>query len=192
MAAKTYTQLITEFNIWLQDTDDITFTSSEKEAFLNAAIRDPYVYDVARDSTLVTLADTYVYELPEGFSNQLTMVGIDTREDGMPDWLDRDGWYTEGGFLYFELRNRGVQVGKDIVIRGKKKLTDEDEFGDNLQNYILHLAMVEAFRLIQSQLTTRFYKNDITMGEVSSVIAQHGSDAARMRSNLENRLISEV
>lgn len=192
MAAKTYAQLIDELNIWLQDTDDITFTSSEKEAFLDAAIRDPYVYDVARDSSLTTAANTYAYALPTGFSDQITMVGINNAINGIPTWLDREGWYTEGGYLYFELRNAGMPAGKSIILRGKKKLTSSDTFGDNLQNYILHLAMVEAFRLIQSQLTTRFYKNDITMGEVSSVIAQHGSDAARLRSTLENRLITEV
>lgn len=190
MATQTLAELKTTFNTWLQDSDDITFTSGEKDEFLAAAIRDPWVYKIARDSSITTVADTYSYALPTGFSNELTFVGVDVAGVGFPQPLDRRSWYVEDGYLYLERLD--VPASKAITIRGKKKLTTSDTFPDSLQNYVLHLAMVEAFRLIQSQLTTRFYKNDITMAEVSAVIGQHKSDAAQLRSTLENRLILEA
>jgi hypothetical protein len=54
MAALSFTQMRTRQNRRLKDSNDITFTSSEKDEFLETAIADPYVFDIARDTTITT------------------------------------------------------------------------------------------------------------------------------------------
>lgn len=186
MASQNLTSLASTLNVWLGDESDITFTSSQKTEFISAAIRDEYVYTIDRDSSLTTTTAAS-YELPSGYSDQIVRVGIDLLGDGFITWLDRDAYYANGGTLYLEPSHRAMPTGKTIIIIAKKKLTTTDTFDENLQNYILHLSMVEAFQYIKSQLTTKFYKNDMTMGEVLSSINYHRQRANEIRGSLENR-----
>jgi len=187
----TITSLKTRFNTWLRDADDTTFTSAEKDELLLAAVNDPYVFTITRDSSLTTVINQSSYTLPTGLYG-LTDLYIDQNQDGFPFRIPHD-WYDEiGGVIYFDHFPRNLPASKPMICVGKLKLTTTDTIPTYLEEYILHLAMVNAFELLKSSLTTRFLRNDMTMSELIASIHTHQIAALTARATLPNRREIEV
>lgn len=187
MAALSFTQMRTRQNRRLKDSNDITFTSSEKDEFLETAIADPYVFDIARDTTITTLADTASYDLSGLDITEVTDIGIDILGDGYPQPIARDGYDIIDGVLYLEGRNRNLPVGKTLYITGKRKLTRSNSIPDFLQEYVLRLADINAYEELMASFVTRFLKNDVTMGDLQAAVRGLQIRVADLRKNLANR-----
>lgn len=187
MATLTPTQIVDRFNKRIRDTDDRTFTSSEKEEFYAAALDDPYCTKLSKDTTVTIVANQAAYTLPTGFVGNLTDVGYDVNDYGYTHYLDRQAYEVIDGELIFHYSYKQLPAGKTLHLIGQKKLATSDNVPEYLVPYIIELMSIEAFETLKSGLTTRFLKNDITMSEIIASIGTHERKAAAHRSNLANK-----
>ncbi len=183
MAALDSTEMLTRLNTRLSDSSDKTFTSSEKEEFLNAAYNDADVYIIDRDDTLSTIADQRNYASP---FEEPTDIFIDTAGDGVGNRLDRGTYDVINGTIYFQ-NIRTLPSSTDLIVWGKSKLTTDDDVPDFLQEYVLTLAQIFAYEFMKNKYATRFLKNDVSMGELLSSLSQLEQRAGQLRKNLNNR-----
>lgn len=187
MVTVTPAEILARFNTRMRDTADRTFTSSEKDEFYASALDDQYTSTVTRDTSLSTVANQASYNLPTGFTDNVTEFGYDVNGDGFPYFLDRTSFDVMGGVLTLDREHRGLPSGKTIHLIGMKKLTASDSVPDYLVPYIIELMSIEAFETLKSGLTTRFLKNDITMSEIIASLNTHRQRAAELRSTLQNK-----
>lgn len=178
-------ELLTQLNTRLRDSQNLTFTSDEKTEILTEAINDPFVTYPVRDTSLSTIASTYSYTLPTGIRDVFE-VGIDLSGTGVATPIPRDSYDIVDGVLYFN--DTSLPEGKTIVLVGNKKLTyASSDIPTQLCEYVLHLAMVSAFELLKTSLTTRFLKNDMTMTDIIQSIATHQRRADELRRTITNQ-----
>lgn len=184
MAALTKAQLKAKFNTRLRDTSNITWSDTEKDDLLSAAILDQYVGTDVQDITLTTVDSQSTYVSPVA---EIYDMYLDKNDDGYPRPIPRNAYDLINGNIVFTRAYKGLPAGHKLYINGFQKLTDSDSFPDLMQEYILNLAMCEAFRMLSTSLTSRFVKNDITQAEIMQKINQHAAEAARLRSQLINQ-----
>ena len=175
------------FNRRMKDSEDTTFTSSEKDEFYAAALDDPYCTKLSRDTSLTITANQAVYTLPTGFVGNLTDIGYDVNDYGYTHYLDRQAFEVIDGNLIFHYSYRQLPGGKTLHLIGEKKLGTTDDVPEYLVPYVLELMTIEAFEFLKSNLTTRFLRNDITMGEIVTAIGTHERRAEKLRGNLANK-----
>lgn len=182
----TLTNLTTRFNTRLRDATNATWTSAEKADILTTAINDPYVYIVDIDTSLETLATTRSYPMPSNFE-AIYSLGVDVAGDGFPMLIDVSAYDVINGNIYISEYYKAMPVGKPIHILGKHKLTTTSTFPDFLVDYILEYAMVEAFEMLKTSLTSRFLKNDMTMNEIVTSINTHRAEMMRLQKRIANQ-----
>jgi len=187
MATVTPATILSRFNKRMRDTEDRTFTSSEKDEFYAAALDDPYCTKLSRDDSLTIVANQPTYEMPEGFVGNLTDIGYDVNDYGYTHYLDRQAFEVLDDLLIFHYSYQNLPAGKTLYLIGQKKLATTDDVPEYLVPYIIELMSIEAFETLKSGLTTRFLKNDITMSEIIASISTHERKAASLRSNLANK-----
>lgn len=187
MADLTASGLLTRLNTKLRDSTDRTFTSSEKQEFIAAAIDDDYVFKIVRDDTQVTVANQASYSMADLGISEVLAVFIDVLDNGYPELVSRDGYDVIDGVLYFEPSHRAIPAGKTLIIVGKQKLTTSDTIPEFLQNYVLELALVQSYEELAHTYTTRFLKNDVTLGEILGAIRSMQAKIGDMRRTLANR-----
>lgn len=190
MAALSLAQMLTRLNTKLSDSLDKTFTSSEKDEFLVSAYNDANVFIIDRDTSLTTIAGQTNYTLPSGFTEP-TDIYIDWSGDGVGTELDRSTYDVINGVIYFQ-NIRTLASGKTLIIFGKNKLDTTDNLPDFLQDYVLTLAQIEAYEFMKNKYSTRFLKNDISMGELVTSLNQLEQKAQSLRKNLNNRRVIGV
>lgn len=178
---------MTRFNKRMRDTEDRTFTSSEKDEFYASALDDPYCTKLSRDDSLTVVANQSVYTMPTGFVGNLTDIGYDVNNYGYTHYLDRQAFEVVDDQLIFHYSYQNLPAGKTLYLIGQKKLATSDNVPEYLVPYIIELMSIEAFETLKSGLTTRFLKNDITMSEIIASISTHERKAASYRSNLANK-----
>lgn len=191
MADISYSELRSKLDVRTNDGSNIAFTSAEKDEFMNAAFQDPSVYIIDTDSSTTTAANTASYPVPDAIT-KVTQISIDTNGDGFPMPIARDTWKQINGNIYFSYVQKGMPAAKTLTMTGLAKLTTADLIPDQLQEYILHLARVEAYQYILAKLTTRFMTNDITTSECLAAIARHQAAADRLRSTFVATEASEI
>ena len=191
MADASFAQLKAKLNVRTNDGNDVSFTSAEKDEFLNAAFQDPSVYIIDRDDTTTTSANAASYPVPDTLS-KVTQISVDVNGDGFTMPLDRSTWKQVNGNIYFSYVQKGIPANKTMVMWGISKLTTSDLIPDSLQEYILHLARVEAYQYILAKLTTRFMTNDITTAECLAAISRHQNAADRLKSTFVATEASEI
>jgi hypothetical protein len=187
MAALSISGLQTKLSTRLNDSSDRTFSSSEKTEMLTSAIQNEHVYDIIRDDSNTTTANTASYDISGTGITDLTDVQVDVLGDGFGHPIDRDGYEVMGDTLYFDPAKKGIPADKTLILIGKQKLTESDQIPEFLQEYVLTLATVEAYRLLAATYTTRFLKNDVTLAEILRNIQDLENKAAQLRTNLRNR-----
>lgn len=187
MATVTASSIMDRFNRRMKDSEDTTFTSSEKDEFYAAALDDPYCTKLSRDTSLTITANQAVYTLPTGFVGNLTDIGYDVNDYGYTHYLDRQAFEVIDGNLIFHYSYRQLPGGKTLHLIGEKKLGTTDDVPEYLVPYVLELMTIEAFEFLKSNLTTRFLRNDITMGEIVTAIGTHERRAEKLRGNLANK-----
>lgn len=183
--ATTFTALKVRFNTWLRDTQNLTFTDDEKTELLTAALNDPLATTVVRDTSLTTIAGTYSYTAPTGIG-AIYELGLDLNGDGIFHLIPREQYDLINGAIYFN--TNALPAGKTIQIVGKSKLdATSADIPVKVQDYVLHIAMVNAFEMLKTSLTTRFVKNDMTMSDIINSINTHKQEAVRLRQDIINQ-----
>lgn len=186
MAAQTFAQLRTRLDTWLHDSTDNVFTSAEKDEFMTTAFADPDVFKIVDDRSLTSTLNGYQYTIPSTFQGIIEVL-VDNSVDGFGDLLDKSAWKEINGVLYIAHKDKGIPSGKTIILRGKQPITSSGTVPDELQNYVLHLAMIEAYSMIVNLLAVRFVKNDITMTEALQALNRHEAAASKSKRGLTNR-----
>lgn len=186
MAAQTYTEMRDRLDTMLSDTADRTFSSSEKDEFMNSAWNDPLVFQIVRDTSLTTGTEDPDYTLPATIDEVLDVM-IDTNSNGFPERLDRSSYEVIGGVLYLDFTQQYLPSSKTLVVVGKQKLTTDDDLPEFLQEYVLHLASIYAFEFLKNKFASRFLKNDVSMTEIIAAINTHRQRVAELRKSLANR-----
>lgn len=188
--ATTFSDLKTRLNTWLRDTQNLTFTDDEKTEILKEAVNDPFVAYPVRDTSLTTAANTYSYTMPTGVRDVFE-VGLDINSDGVFHLINPDSYDIINGTIYF--KDKGMPSGKAIQIIGNKKLDyQSSDFPTQLQEYVLHMAMIAAFEMLKTSLTTRFVKNDMTMSDIIQSIATHQRRAEELRRSIANQRLVTI
>jgi len=187
MADLAYTPLYTRYNTRLRDIGDVTWTPGEKAEYLKTAINDPYVYIIDKDTlTSVANQSTYPYS---GVISTVMEVQIDLAADGYPSHLDKRNWDFINGNLIFSKLVKAIPASKTITLIGKRQLTNNDVIPEFLQDYILELALAEAFEAQATTLGSRFLANDVSMSELINKANLHRRNAQVLRKNLQNRYL---
>lgn len=181
-----YNDMLTRLSTMLSDSADRTYSSSEKQEFLNSAYNDPLVFKIIRDTSLTSGTEDPDYTLPATV-NEVLDVMIDNQSDGFPERLDRSSYEVIGGVLYFDYSQKYLPTGKTLVIIGKEKLTTTDDLPEFLQEYVLHLGTIYALEFLKNKFATRFLKNDISMTELIAAINTHRQRVQELRKSLANR-----
>lgn len=183
MAALSLAQMLTRLNTKLSDSTDKTFTSSEKTEFLTSAYNDAEVFIIDRDTSLTTVSGQRNYTSPFA---ETTDIFLDSDTDGVGYRVDRSTYDVINGIIYFQ-NVRTLPSSKTLIIFGKNKLDTTDSLPDFLQDYVLTLAQIEAYEFMKNKYSTRFLKNDVSMGELITSLGQLEQKAAQLRKNLNNR-----
>lgn len=183
--ATTFTDLKTRLNTWLRDTQNLTFTDDEKTEILKEAVADPFVSYPVRDTSLTTASNDYTYTLPTGVRDVFE-IGLDMNSDGIFHIVNPDSYDIINGEIHFN--DKTIPSGITIQVVGNKKLDqDSTDFPVQLQEYVLHLAMIAAFEMLKTSLTNRFLKNDMTMSDIIQSIATHQRRAEELRRSIVNQ-----
>lgn len=189
MAALDLSQMLDRLNTKLSDSTDKTFTSSEKTEFLTSAYNNASNFIIDRDTSLTTVTDQYNYTVPTGFTEP-TDIFIDLDSDGIGRRIPRNMYDVINGVIYFS-NNLTLTANCTLILFGKNKLDTSDNLPDFLQDYVLTLAQIEAYEFMKNKYSTRFLKNDVSMGELVTSLNQLEQKAATLRKNLSNRRVVE-
>lgn len=181
----TYNEMLDRLDTMLSDANDRTYTSSEKEEFLNSAYNDPSVFDIVRDATITTTANDPSYTVPATMDEVLDVM-IDIVGDGYPQRVSRNSYQIISGTLYFDYTQKALLGDKTLVLIGKKKITTSDDLPSFLQEYVLHVASIYALEFLKNKFAGRFLKNDVSMTELIAAINTHRQRAAELKKNLAN------
>lgn len=180
MAEVAFSTLKSRLNVELGDTSNLTFSSAEKDRFLETAINDAHVLVIGDDRSLTTVANQSEYDIPSDMT-RVQEVAIDAYGDGYYDPVSKSAWKQTETKLAFVRAYKGIAAGKTILLRGIKKLAKTDLIPDRAQDYVLELAIIRALKFLSTRLATRFLKNDMTMAELLSAISEHKQEAARLQ-----------
>lgn len=189
MAALSVSQIKTRLNTKLSDDQDKTFTSSEKDEFLVSAYNDASNFIIDRDTSLTTVSQQYNYTLPTGFTAP-TDIFIDLDSDGVGYKIPTNQYNVINGVVYFS-NSLSLTPNCTLILFGKNKLDTTDSLPDFLQDYVLTLAQIEAYEFMKNKYSTRFLKNDVSMGELVTSLNQLEQKAEMLRKNLNNRRVVE-
>lgn len=180
----TFADLKTRLNTKLRDSQNLTFTDDEKTEILTVAINDPYVYTLTRNASLTTAASTYAYALPTDVEEVFDLF-LDTDGNGVGYHVSREDYDVIDGYIRARVT---WPENTPIILFCKTKLDSAStDYPVKMQEYILELALVEAFELLKTSLTTRFLKNDMTMADIIQSIATHQRRAEELRRAIINQ-----
>lgn len=183
--AVVFSDLKTRLNTWLRDAQNLTFTDAEKTEILTEAINDPFVASIVRDTSITIVAGTYTYNVPTGI-DAFFELGYDKNGDGLFHVIPREYYDVINGVIYLSIKS--LPAGRSLIVVGKNKLTTAStDYPARVQEYILHLAMVGAFEMLKTSLTTRFVKNDMTMADIINSINTHKQRAEELRRTITNQ-----
>lgn len=188
MASLTKTQMLARLDIWLDDADDFAFTDAQKAEGYNSVVNDdPLVYQVVKDVTIPTTANTPTYT-PAADYEAILAIAVDINGDGFPLPIDRGGWDFVDGTIRLNRVYKSLPAGKTIHLTAKKKLdADTDTIPTRLQAYVLHRATAGMLSILSSRKTGRFLRNDTTMTEILNKLSLHERKADLLGKKLSNR-----
>lgn len=187
MTALTFATALTELNTIIGDTNDTTFTSSEKTRALTKAWNDSYVINEVFDSSLTYSTGTYQYPLPAALTTVKDIYISPTGSSNpFPDPLDNSLWELVNDKIQFTgLADRVIPHGYTLYIKGNFKLTTTDSITHvNMQEYVLALAGVETLKMLTHKKANLFTKNDVTMSELIGLKRELQNDVVTLRKTL--------
>jgi hypothetical protein len=183
----TFAQALTELDIVLGDSGNVTFTTDEKTRALTKAWNDPYVVNAVWDSTLSYTTGTYRYALPNTLTTikdiYISPVG---NTNPLPEPIDNGLWELVNGYIQFNQRaDNIIPTTYKLYLKGNYKLITTDALTPvNMQEYVLALAGVETLKLLAHKKANLFVKNDITMAELIGLKRDLLNDVKELRTRL--------
>ncbi len=168
-------------NIALNDSDNFTFTDSEKTRALTEAWADPYnTYDTWDESLSFSSAQ-YAYEIP---SEITTVKGLYYKpsDDSFPVPLPSDSYETVAEYLYIAPEYQYFfSEGQTIIVKGVCQRTVTDNLSGDRQDYVIKLAQYKTLGMLGGQKANKFLKNDTSMAEIVALRRELERELATMR-----------
>ena len=187
MAALDFATAGTMLNTILGDSNDTTFSSSEKQRALTEAWNDTYVTNEVWDTSLTYTSGTYRYAKPAGIT-ALADIYLSVRGDSnpAPDPIDSSLWELVNGYVQFSSKaDRAIPGGFTLYLKGRYKLTTADSITDaNVQEYVLALAGAKTLKLLLHKKVNLFTKNDVSVGELLNTKREFERDVISWRQQL--------
>lgn len=182
-----FTDAGTTLNTILGDSNDTTFSSSEKERALTRAWNDGYVTNEVWNTDLTYSSGTYRYAKPVTITSlQDIYISATGSSSPFPDPIDSSVWELVNGYIQFNSKaDRVIPHGSTLYLKGRYKLTTSDEIADtNVQEYVLALAGVYTLKLLVHKKVNLFTKNDVSVSELLNTKRELEQDVTRLRQQL--------
>lgn len=186
MADLTFSQLRAKLDTRLSDTSNTVWDSNTKDEFVITALNDPYVYIIDRDKTLTTVYEQPEYTVPSQF-NDVVDIAIDTTGLGYGQPVDPSAYSIVNGIIVFDPSYISITGGNTMIVTGKVQLDKNSIIPNWLQEYVLELSIIEAYKYLTSLLGSQFLTNDMTMAQLIQKIQYHEGRAERLRATLQNK-----
>lgn len=179
---------LTELDIILGDSNNVTFSVEEKTRALKKAWNDSYVVTTAwDDDSLAYSQGTYQYELPDTITALMDIyISANGSSQPMPDPISNDLWELVAGNIQFNQRaDYTIPDGSTLYLKGRYKLTTDDTLDTvNIQEYVLSLAGMNTLTLLTHKKANLFIKNDTTMSELIQLRRELMADVKEARTRL--------
>jgi len=172
----------------LGDSDDVTFSSSEKQRALTKAWNDSFVVNEVFDTSLTYTVGRYNYTLPGTLSSVKDVyISVAGNSQPMPDPIDADLWEEVNGVLQFNWKADSIiPTGSVLYVKGNYKLTTEDSISNtDMQEYVLALAGVNTLSQLGFKKINRFLKNDTSVAEIVTLRRELQNDVVDLRRKLK-------
>lgn len=182
-----YAAALTTLDTILGDSNDTTFTTSEKGRAMTKAWNDSYVTSEIWDTSLTYTTGTYQKTLPATLTALVDIYISPTGSSSpFPDPIDNSLWELVNGKIQFTWRaNNVIPHGSILYLKGRYKLTTSDVISDtNMQEYVLAIAGVETIKLLLHKKVNLFTKNDVTVSELIGTKRELEQDIVRLRQML--------
>lgn len=179
---------LSELNITLGDSDNVTFTPEEKIRALQKAWNDSYVVKVVWDSTLTFDSSVYQYAIPTGVDTiKGVYISASNSSSDNPEPIDASLWSVIDGNIHFTpTAGRTIPTGYTLYIKGGKKLDPATDTLDTvgLQEYVIALAGYNTLGMLGFKKANLFLKNDTTVGELITLKRDLKDDVREARAKL--------
>lgn len=182
-----YADAQTTLNTILGDTNDTTFSSSEKQRALTKAWNDSHVVNVIWDTSLTYATGTYQYALPATLTTlQDIYLSTTGSSQPFPEPIDNSLWELVNGNIQFNWKaDATIPNGYTLYLKGHYKLTTSDSITPvNMQEYVLALAGVYTLTMLTHKKANLFTKNDVSMGELIALRRELNNDVTDLRRRL--------
>lgn len=181
----TFAQSLTQLNIVLGDTGDVTFTSDEKTRALTKAWNDQFVVKTVWDSSLTYTNTDYNYTLPATLTTLKDIyISISNSTTDFPEPISSDLWEVIDGVIQFQTNN--IPTGYTLYLKGNYKIATTDTLDTvNLQEYVTANAGYETLTLLLYKKANLFLKNDVTMSELIGMKRDFKQDVKEFRLRLQ-------
>lgn len=177
----------TTLNTILDDSNDTTFSSSQKQRALTEAWNDTYVTSEVWDASLTYASGTYRYAKPATVTAlQDIYLSATGSSSPFPDPIDNSLWEVVNGYIQFNSRaDRIIPHGYTLYLKGRYKLVTTDSISDtNVQEYVLALAGTKTLKLLLHKKVNLFTKNDVSVSELLNTKRELEQDVVRYRQQL--------
>jgi hypothetical protein len=158
---------LTQLKLYTSQTANFTFTDDELTQALQAAWNDPYVVNVAWDSSISYSAGTWQYAIPATLS---TIRGLYFKLDSndYPRPISPDVYEIVNGEIQFRPTIQTIlNDTMTIYAKGTYKLTSSDSLTTNAQvNYVINLAAQILLNQLLLKRAFQFLRNDTTTADI--------------------------
>lgn len=185
---------LTTLDTILGDSEDVTFSSSEKTRAMTRAWDDAYVVAPAWDTSLTYSTGTYRYSLPATISSvQDIYISPVGSSSPFPEPIDSSLWEAiddEVSSIDRDVRftwraDNIIPDGSTLYIKGRYKIRTSDSISNPvMQEYVLALAGVYTLTMLTHKKANLFTKNDVTMSELIGLRRELQQDVDRLRRQL--------
>lgn len=182
-----FSETLTELNIRIGDSENVTFTVEEKTSALQMAWNDNNVVNTVWDSITFS-AGTFQYAVP---STMDTVKDIYVRPGNSasapPQKIDTTLYEVIDGNIQF--RNNAARYlvdGYTYYVKGNHKIdyATDSLASTNLQEYVLALGGYNTLTLLGYKKANLFLKNDLTVPELIALKNNFAADVRRLRGKL--------
>ena len=180
--------VLLKLNLRIGDTNNFTFTSDEKTEAVEESFRDPYVSEYAWIETETFSNTVFRQALPATISS-VDNILYRSFSSEFPEPLPAGIWDVRSGFIRWSHTARHVLTnGSTVYLEGRLNLATTATITEpTVQEYAINLSIYNTLKIIGSQKTNRFTKNDVSVGELIAMRNQAEREVLKYQQKVSDR-----